>query len=149
MIYRFCLVTLVVVLLPLAAKAADQRVTGGDPARSIETMCQQLSNYQGDGSVEYQPAKDVYGRKVAPADLDSGNQQINLDYPLQIAITFDQAKQFNLVPNTSYTPRMFVGMVEVRKDGSVYFNNKRLSQPQVQFLCDPNVNAVKPLKDTE
>ncbi len=149
MLYRFCLVTLISSFLPLAALAADQGVTGGDPARSIETMCQQLSNYQGDGSADYHAGKDVYGRKVAPADLDSDNQQINIDYPLQIAITFDQAKQFNLLPNTSYTPRMFVGMVEVRKDGSVYFNNKRLSQPQVQFLCDPNVNAVKPLKDTE
>lgn len=143
MYFRPLVIGLVIGFAPMASFAADKDIPNKNPAVSIEKMCQQLTTHHPDGSVDYVPGKDAYWRDVVPADLDGG-QKFELEYPLQIAITLDQAKQFNLLPNATYTPQMFVGMVEVRKDGSVYFNNKRLSQPQVQFLCDPNVNSVKP-----
>lgn len=139
---------LLIVLSPFAALAQDAAKNHGDPARNIQSLCQELTTYHGDGSADYVAGKDVYGRKVAPADLDAdgiGNHvQVEPKYPLKIAITFDQAQQFNLLPDVGYTPRMFIGMVELHKDGSVYFDGKRISQPQVQFLCDPNKNAIKP-----
>ena len=131
-------------ILPCTAMATDHALIHGDPVRSIESVCQELTAYHGDGSADYVPGKDVYGRKVAPADLQDDAAQVKPHYPLKIAITFDQAKQFNLAPDVDYTPRMFIGMVEVHENGSVYYNGKRLSQPQTQFLCDPNKNTIKP-----
>lgn len=145
---RTALAVLMLGLLPCLAMATDKMVADKDvkivqdPARSIRKLCRELVAYQPDPSadVDYVPGKDVRGKAVVPANLDGADQNIDLQYPLQIAITLDQAKQFNLSPDTenTYTPRMFVGMIELHKDGSVYFDGKRLTQPQVQFLCTEN-----------
>lgn len=125
------LILTVLFLLPVAAVAQD-RVT-------VEQLCRELPNYQPEASVEYQPNKDVHGNDVAPADLDGGNNQIKLGDSIKLAITYDQAQQLN-IPGVPYTPQMYVGNAEIKQDGSVYFNGQRLTQPQVQFLCDPKVN---------
>lgn len=139
MMLRSAIIICCFMLVSFGVQAAegDAAVMNADPARSITTLCQQLTTYQPRDDVTYVPGKDVRGKAVIPADLDGGSPNIEVQYPLQIAITMDQARQFNLLPNTgnTYTPQMFIGMVELRKDGSVYFNGKRLSQPQVQFLC--------------
>jgi len=121
----------IAILLPVTAYADD--------VVTVDKLCRELPNYQPSADVTYTPNKDVHGRDVAPADLDGGSNQIGLGESIKLAITYDQAQQLHL-PNVPYTPQMYIGNAEIKKDGSVFFNGKRLSQAQTQFLCDPKVN---------
>lgn len=142
---RFTVLLFLLLLSSPMAKAEENGGVKGDPARDIRFLCQQLIAYHSDGSADYVPETDVEGRKVAPADLDPGIDPVQLNYPIKMAITLDEAKQYNLLPTIGYTPRMFVGLVELHENGSVYFDGKRVNQPQTQFLCD---DAALPAKRT-
>lgn len=143
---RFTVLLFLLICVPLAVHAQENGDGKSDPVRDIRILCQQLTAYHNDGSVDYVPETDVMGRKVAPADLEAAIDPVQLNYPIKMAITLDEAKQYNLLPTIGYTPRMFVGFVELHKDGSVYFDGKRVNQPQTQFLCD--ADALPPTTKT-
>lgn len=113
-------------LLPTTAFAAEPP--------NITDLCQELVEYQPSDDVEYQPGVDVNGENVAPADLNGGTQ-IELPEATRVFITVEQAQQLNLPNNTPYNPTAFIGEVAVQRNGDVYFNGKRISQPQLQVLC--------------
>jgi hypothetical protein len=108
---------------------ADNQVT-------VEQLCQRLTAYQPRADVDYKPGKDVdaHGKPIIPADVD-GTPKLDLPDTIDVAITFDQAKQFGLPVTTPYTPQSYIGNVSVTKDGDTYFNGKRISDTQVQALC--------------
>jgi hypothetical protein len=120
---------LILIVLPVAAFAAD-----GKPL-SVKELCQRMVNVQSNGDADYVPNKDVHGNDVAPADLDGGAPQVNLSDNMTVEIGADKLRQLNL-PGSAYTPYMSFGQVTVKKDGSVYFNGQRLTQPQTQSLCN-------------
>lgn len=99
-------------------------------------LCQELVAYQPSDDVNYKAGKDVHGRDVAPPDLET-TLQIDLPEEVWFRITVDQA-QFLGIPyeQMPYGAVGDVGTVKVSlKDNSVYFNGKRISQPQIQVLC--------------
>lgn len=115
-----------VLLLPVTAFAAEPP--------NITDLCQELVEYQPAADVEYQPGVDVNGESVVPADLNGGTQ-IQLPEATRVFITVEQAQQLNIPSNTPYKPTAILGEVSVQKNGDVYFNGKRVSQPQLQVLC--------------
>ena len=115
---------------PVVAWAQQQ------PVVTAETLCREIVAHHPEDGVEYIPGKDVYWRDVAPADVNGGEGQIRLNDTIRVGIGMYQAQQLNLPATTPYSPELFLGDVELTKDGGVYFNGKRLTQPQVQTLCD-------------
>lgn len=140
---RYLPALLLAAVLPVSVAAAMNGqgasvTTQAAPIRDITDLCQQLVTYQPDGSAEYVAGVDAYGRAVVPASGDAPDMAVlEPQWPLRIGITLDQARQFNLPPSArkSYTAEMFVGFVELHKDGSVTYNGKRLSSAQTMFLC--------------
>jgi hypothetical protein len=103
--------------------------------KDVKQLCQDLVPYQPSDDVAYKPGVDVNGNDVAPADLDTGVQPLKLPEETQILITVDQAQKLGLTNNLPYKPEAFIGSVTVNKKGDVYFNGQRISQPQLQILC--------------
>ena len=101
---------------------------------NITDLCQELVEYQPSDDVEYKPGVDVNGENVVPADLNGGTS-IELPETTKVLITVEQAQQLGLPANVLYQPTAIVGMATVNKNGDVYFNGKRISQPQLQVLC--------------
>ena len=124
------------VIFPVAANAASKPLT-------VKQLCDRMVNVQSSGDVEYNSSKDVHGRDVAPADLDDGTPQVGLSDNVTVSIGTNDLQQLNL-PGSSYTPYMNFGDATIKKDGSVYFNGQRLSQPQVQSLCNDKPNMAGP-----
>ncbi len=102
---------------------------------NIKQACQDLVPYQPSDDVEYKPGVDVNGNEVAPADLDSGVQPLKIPETMHLAITVDQAQKLGLPANIPYKAEAMIGDVTVNKNGDVYFNGQRISQPQLQVLC--------------
>ncbi len=108
---------------------------------TTQKLCRELTAYQPSADVEYKAGSDVRGRSVAPADLnDDGAAPIQMPEIIDMAITVEQATQLGLPANIPYRPQAYIGNVSVMKDGTVYFNNKRISQTQIQTLCEGNKN---------
>jgi hypothetical protein len=121
---RFCLAAcLVVIAAPAWAQTVT--ITGVD--------CRKLVRHQPSADATYKPGVDARGRKVAPADIN-GAPQIKVPE----TITFDAAvdlRRFG-IPNSSplFQPNVGVGRVDVLPDGRVFFNGKRLGDPEVAAL---------------
>lgn len=103
---------------------------------TTKELCRQLIAYQPSGDVAYEPNKDVHGRAVVPADVEE-TSQLEIPDTIGLAITVDQAAKLGLPATIPYKPEAFIGTVIVNKNGDVYFNNKRISQTQIQVLCAP------------
>jgi hypothetical protein len=129
------IILLLCLLVPFHAYADDPL--------SVKQLCAKMADLQTGGDVDYVPNKDVHGRKVAPADLD-GTPEVKLSDTVTVAIGTDQLQQLNLPSNIPYTPYMNLGNVTIKKDGSVYFNGQRLTQPQRQELCSDKPNKIPP-----
>ncbi|MDB5477974.1 MAG: hypothetical protein JWM96_469 [Alphaproteobacteria bacterium] len=125
---------LLILLSPVTAFAAAEK-----PPVSIERLCRELPNFQKSPDVDYIPGKDVYWRDVAPADVDA-TPQIEMNENITVNISAFQAQQLGLPNTIGYTPETYLGQATIKKDGSVFFNGQRLTQPQMQFLCDPEKN---------
>jgi hypothetical protein len=123
------IILLLCLLVPFHAYADDKPL-------SVKQLCAKMADLQSNGDADYVPNKDVHGRAVAPADLDSGSPPVNLSDTVTVAIGTDTLRQLNLPSNIPYTPYTNLGNVTVKKDGSVYFNGQRLTQPQRQGLCN-------------
>ena len=108
-----------------------------DDAPNIKQACQDLVAYQSNDDVEYKPGTDVDadGNPIAPADLDTGMEPLKIPETIHVAITVDQAQKLGLPANIPYRAEAMIGDVTVNKNGDVYFNGQRISQPQLQVLC--------------
>ena len=124
------IITAFLLLFPLAALAAEP---------SVDQLCDRLTHVQGSDDVAFVPGKDVHGRKVAGANVEEGEPEVKLSDNITVQLGSNNFQQLNLPDNgVPYSPYMDLGEITVRKDGSVYFNGQRLTQPQVQNLCKDN-----------
>lgn len=116
-------------LFPLVAHAADRKP-------NVDDLCRRLTHVQHSGDAEYTPGTDVHGRKVVGANVDDGQPEVRLGDTITVQLGSNDFNQLNLPnKNVPYQPYMDLGEITVKKDGSVYFNGQRLTQPQVQGLC--------------
>ena|SRR5579883_1954372 len=98
--------------------------------------CAKIVNYVTPPDVAYQPGVDVYGRKVAPADLPSSQPQIGAG-PITIDITADLHKYG--VPSNSplLLPGARLGQLTVDDLGrKVYFNGQPLGDSEEKAIAD-------------
>ncbi len=119
-----------ITLLLSAGWAAAQTVTVTD------ADCAKIVNYVTPPDVAYQPGVDVYGRKVAPADLPSSQPQIGAG-PITIDITADLHKYG--VPSNSplLLPGARLGQLTVDDLGrKVYFNGQPLGDSEEKAIAD-------------
>lgn len=132
---------LLALLLPVTGFAAEAKKP------TATELCRRLTNVQNTGDADYKPGKDVHGRSVAGANVEEGEPEVRLSDDITVQLGSNDFQQLNLpTPGNfpSYTPYMDLGEITVRKDGSVYFNGQRLSQPQVQSLCKDVPASEKP-----
>lgn len=123
------IIILLVLFSPFAAFAAEKKPNVGD-------LCRRLTHVQDSGDVAYVPGKDVHGREVVGANVEEGEPEVRLGDNITIQLGSNDFQQLNLPNNgVPYNPYMDLGEITVKKDGSVYFNGQRLTQPQVQGLC--------------
>lgn len=97
--------------------------------------CAQIVSYSAAPDVAYQPGVDVYGRSVAPADLNPQPQIGN--QPIAIDITADLHKYG--VPSTSplLLPGARLGQVTVEDNGRrVYFNGQPLGDTEEKAIAE-------------
>lgn len=93
--------------------------------------CQQLVEHAPAPDVAYQPGVDVYGRPVAPADLDGGTP-LALPEVIEIPIEVKLQDRFGFPANPSnYKGDAFIGWVEVNlQDGRATFNGQPLQSEE-------------------
>jgi hypothetical protein len=129
---------LLAALVALPVQAAELRMD--------RTVCEYVTKHVPDADVDYQPGVDVSGKRVAPADLNSG-QQKQIEDQFVIRLTNDAARVWGL-----NLPRTFEGrgrgtpMVEAEgnvgfvtlKNGKAYLNDQPLDatqQDELAVLC--------------
>jgi len=117
-------------LLLTAGWAAAQTVAVTD------ADCAKIVNYTTPPGVEYQPGVDVYGRKVAPADLPSSQPQIGTG-PITIDITADLHKYGVPASSPLLLPGARLGQITVDDLGrKVYFNGQPLGDTEEHAIAD-------------
>ncbi len=125
-------------LVPLAITALVL-ATGpafAQKATITDQDCRQIVAHVASSDVNYKPGVDVYGHKVAPADLP-GSSQIQPPQNFTIDANIDLHK-FG-VPNSSplLLPSANVGKITVEDGGRrVYFNGQPLGDTDQRALAD-------------
>ena len=99
-----------------------------------KTDCQKLVRHTPAPDVAYKPGVDVYGRKVAPADV-GGPSPIQLPKAITIDIGIDLAEKYGLGAGGKYTGEGSVGKVTVR-GGRVYWNGQPLDPGGQAAIAD-------------
>ena len=119
----------VLALLPISGAAAQTvAVTDAD--------CAKIVNYTAPPGVAYQPGVDVYGRKVAPADLPSSQPQIGSG-PITIDITADLHKYGVPASSPLLLPGARLGQITVDDNGRrVLFNGQPLGDSEEQAIAE-------------
>ncbi len=113
-------------LLAAAPAAAHETAT----VTITRADCARLVKHVPGPDVAYRPGVDVYGREVAPADLN-GAPRIELPETILIDIEIDLLRRFGIPANPAlYDPDAEVGEV-LYKDGRFTFNGRPL-QDQAQ-----------------
>ena len=110
-----------------AAPAAAHEKAAGPTTRVAITRadCARLVEHVPGPAVAYQPGVDVYGREVAPADLD-GAPRIELPETILIDIEVDLQARFGTPENeVLFDPDAELGWV-VYQDGRFTFNGQPL-----------------------
>ncbi len=119
-------------LLALVAAASP---AGAAAVTITKADCARLVKHVPDADVAYNAGVDVYGREVAPADLDGG---IDLRPPeeVPILIKIDLFERFGLPPNgVSYDAEAIVGVVTYH-DGRFTFNGQPLLSEEEAALAE-------------
>lgn len=98
--------------------------------------CARLIGHAPRADVTYKSGVDVYGRKVAPADLNGG-LQIRPPAEFSIRITMDLQKSLGLPvdPSKFQTQNFTVGTFKFR-NGRVYFNDQPLQSDEAAKLSE-------------
>ncbi len=99
--------------------------------------CRRLVQYVPSGDVNYRPGVDVYGRSVAPADL---NPAPPLGPPELMTVFIDADLRRYGVPLTSplFQPFVGVGAISFDNNGNVFFNGRPLGgteQAAIAEIC--------------
>ena len=124
---RTILAFTMIAVAPLAAGAQTVTIT--------QASCAQLTRHVPATDVEYKPGVDVSGRKVMPADLDSG-PRIEMPTSFNIPISVEIAKRFGIPAVADlYKPEALIGTVAYR-DGRFWFNDQPLQDEGQAALAD-------------
>lgn len=119
-------------LLALVAAASP---AGAAAVTITKADCARLVKHVPDADVAYEPGVDVYGRPVAPADLDGGSA-LRLPEEIPILIKIDLFERFGLPPNgVSYDAEAIVGVVAYL-DGRFTFNGQPLLSDEEAALAE-------------
>ena len=112
--------------------------SGGAVAQTVavtDADCAKIINYTAPPDVAYQPGVDVYGRKVAPADLNS-QPQIGSG-PITIDITADLHKYGVPASSPLLLPGAKLGQITVDDNGrKVLFNGQPLGNSEEQAIAE-------------
>ncbi len=108
----------------LGAMALAPVAAGQSRVAVSKAECQKLVRHTPAPDVAYKPGVDVYGRKVAPADVGGGSP-IRLPEAITIDIGIDLEEKYGLGAGGKYTGEATVGKVTVR-GGRVYWNGQPL-----------------------
>lgn len=104
---------------------------------SVRTFCQMLPQHVPANNVAYQPAMDVRGRAVAPADI---NKVVKDDFDaVDIPVEYNVISSLGGLPPGSQAQPL-VAMVRIYKDGRVQYNGNDLTA-QAQTLCSTSSRA--------
>ena len=94
--------------------------------------CARIVSHAPSADVAYKPGIDVYGRKVAPADLGGGSP-IKLPKEITIDIGIDLEEKYGLGAGGDYTGTANIGKVKVI-NGRVTFNGQPLGNREQQAI---------------
>jgi hypothetical protein len=109
------------------------------PAQSLTVTdrdCAQLIAHAAANDVNYKPGVDVYGRPVAPADLNPSSQ-IQMPQSFTIDVNADLRKYG--IPSSSplLLPSTKIGQLRVEDGGrSVYFNDQPIGNSEQTALAE-------------
>lgn len=118
------LFVLILLLLPFAvARAQDQ-----------SALCALMPAHKPSAGVEYQPGVDVYGRPVAPADMNAPATQMVPDV-VRVPLTIDLAQRFGGALPTGTQLETQMGMIEIHRNGRVTYNGHDLTTA-AQKVCN-------------
>ncbi len=127
-------------ILKIGSAAALLLTPGWAAAQTVtvtvtDADCAKIVNYVAPPDVAYQPGVDVYGRKVAPADLNP-QPQIGTG-PIAIDITADLHKYGVPASSPLLLPGARLGQVTVDDNGrKVYFNGQPLGDSEEKAIAD-------------
>ncbi|WP_246832272.1 hypothetical protein [Thalassospira sp. MCCC 1A03138] len=112
-----------------AAPDANDVQAGASGAEAKPTVtvtrsaCQQLVSHVPDDDVAYKPGVDVYGNKVAPADLDGGSPILDaLPKEIEFPVTIDFFEYAGISVPDGISGESNIGRITYR-NGRVYFND--------------------------
>jgi len=114
----------------------------GKPGKARRTVIGRISladcrrlvvTHIADPGVSFRPGRDVYGRRVAPAELP-GQPRIALPKVFRIRISVDLETYLGIVPPPGLDPDVPLGWLTVRGD-KVYFNGQPLDDPHQSFIA--------------
>lgn len=122
---------LVAAILAIAWPAAAQDTV---TVTITKSDCTRLVKHVPAPDVTYRPGVDVYGREVAPADLDGG-ARIAVPETIQIVIEVDLQDRFGIPANRDvYAADAMIGEVVVDAEGRATFNGQPLqNEAQVEL----------------
>lgn len=90
------------------------------------SACEQFVRYVPDDDVAYQPGVDVYGNKVAPADLNGGSNILHsLPKEIEFPVTIDFFEYAGIAVPNGVGGEQSIGKISFR-NGRVYFNDQPL-----------------------
>lgn len=100
--------------------------------RLTRADCRYVLRHRPSADVEYKPGVDIYGRAVAPADVDGG-----VDYGAErftLNLTFDIFEAYGIAPPIEGAEGN-VGIGTLQFEGNrVWFNGKRLNDQEADGL---------------
>ena len=122
----------------LSAVLAGVTLAGADVRAASQLTvskkdCARIVRHAPSADVAYKPGVDVYGRKVAPADLGGGSA-IKLPKEITIDIGIDLEEKYGLGADSDYTGTANIGKVKV-KNGRVTFNGQPLGNREQQAIA--------------
>jgi len=117
----------------LSTAAAAQDATGPGALQVTREDCARLVEHQARNDVNYQPGVDVYGRKVAPADLNAAPNV--LPETISIDLTVDLFDRFGIPVD----PDLFEGTARIGTvaitGNRVYLNGQPVGQAESDGLA--------------
>lgn len=96
--------------------------------------CDRITVHRPAPDVAYKAGEDVYGRKVAPADLGGGSPVVVPD-EVQINVGIDLDEKYGLGAGGVFESHAVLGKVTV-KDGAIYWNDRRVDSADEHAILE-------------
>ena len=115
---------------------------GGSPAFAqtiavTDRDCALLVEHAASDDVNYKPGVDVYGRPVAPADLNGQSSQIQMPRTFTMDVNADLRKYGVPASSPLLLPSVNIGKLRVEDGGrSVYFNDQPIGNTEQRALAE-------------